>query len=142
MVYEENMPINTYQWDVTDTLRFNVYIEDTQSKYDLSLNVRHRDVYDFMNLYVKILTRFPDGKLSSDVISLPLCDETGKWLGKCSGDICFAKVILQKKMYFKSKGTYTFFINQEMRQERLQNILDIGLKVEKSKKKVYSDDEQ
>jgi len=142
VVFEKNIPINTYNWEVTDTLKFEVDVEDTSSKYDLSLNVRHRDIYDFMNLYVKIITILPNGEKKNEVVSLPLCDDGGKWLGKCSGDICFSRIILMRKIIFPQKGNYQFLINQEMRQENLKNILDLGLRLEKSKKKVYKEEDE
>lgn len=140
-LYEENIPVNAYDWATTDTLKYEINIDDTLAKYDLSVNVRHRDIYDFTNLYIKIMTQFPSGESKSEVISLPLCDDAGKWLGKCSGDICFNRIYLMRKLKFQQKGKYTFHINQEMRQDHLKNILDLGLKLEKSQQKIYIENE-
>jgi gliding motility-associated lipoprotein GldH len=142
VLYEQNIPVNAFDWEVSDTLKYEINIDDTTEKYDLSVNIRHRDIYDYTNLYLKIQTMHPTGEVISQVISLPLSDEEGKWLGKCSGDICFNRVYLMKKIMFKSKGKYKFYINQEMRQDHLKNILDIGLKIEKSKQKKYSEVEE
>ncbi len=100
--------------------KYEVVIDDTIEKYDFSVNVRHRDIYDFTNLYIKILTKFPNGESKTEVISLPLSDESGKWLGKCSGDVCFNRIYLMKKLRFQQKGTYKFYINQEMRHDRMK----------------------
>ncbi len=108
----------------------------------MSINIRHRDIYDYTNLYIKIQTIHPTGETTSQVISLPLSDDEGKWLGKCSGDICFNRVYLMKKIMFQAKGKYMFNINQEMRQDHLKNILDIGLKIEKAKRKNYKEIEE
>jgi gliding motility-associated lipoprotein GldH len=141
VVYEENIPVNTYDWAADDTLKYEIDIEDTAEKYDLSVNVRHRDIYDFTNLYIKIQTRMPSGESKSEIVSLPLSDDAGKWLGKCSGDICFNRIYLMRKLIFPSKGKYTFLINQEMRQDHLKNILDLGLKIEKAKRKTYTEED-
>ena len=142
VVYEKSIPVNTYGWKIADTLVYQIDIEDSAQRFDLSMAVRHRDVYDYTNLYVKIITKLPNGELKSELVSLPLCDESGKWLGKCAGDICFSRILLLKRTYFPLKGTYTFYIVHEMRQEKLKNILDIGLRLEKSPKKVYTEDEE
>jgi gliding motility-associated lipoprotein GldH len=90
VVYEKSIPVSAYGWKMTDTLKYNLEIEDSAQRYDLSLSVRHRDIYDYTNLYVKVITQLPNGEIKSEVVSLPLCDEGGKWLGKCAGDICFS----------------------------------------------------
>lgn len=142
VLYEQNIPVNAFDWEVNDTLNYEITIDDTSEKYDLSVNIRHRDIYDYTNLYIKIQTIQPDNKATSQVISLPLCDDAGKWLGKCSGDICFNRIYLMKKIIFPVKGKYKFLINQEMRQDHLKNILDIGLKIEKAKRKNYKEIEE
>jgi gliding motility-associated lipoprotein GldH len=142
VVYEKSNPVNTYGWHMTDSLRYIVNIDDSMQRFDLSLGVRHRDIYDYTNLYVKVITKLPTGEVKSEVISLPLCDESGKWLGKCAGDICFARILLLKRTYFPIKGSYAFYVMHEMRQDKLKNILDISLRLEKSAKKVYSQDEE
>lgn len=142
VVYEQSIPVNTYGWEMADTLIYQIAIQDSLQRYDLSMAVRHRDIYDYTNLYVKIITKLPNGELKSELVSLPLCDESGKWLGKCAGDICFSRILLLKRTYFPLKGIYTFHIVHEMRQEKLKNILDIGLRLEKSPKKVYKEDEE
>lgn len=142
VLYEQNIPVNAFDWEVTDTLNYEISIDDTAEKYDLSVNIRHRDIYDYTNIYLKIQTIHPTGVVTSQVISLPLSDDAGKWLGKCSGDICFNRVYLMKKIMFQHKGKYKFLINQEMRQDHLKNILDIGLKIEKAKRKNYKEIEE
>jgi hypothetical protein len=47
-----------------------------------------------------------------------------------------------KRTYFPIKGTYNFCVIHEMRQEKLKNLLDLGFRLEKSAKKVYSDEEE
>lgn len=141
VIYEESKPVNTYGWHLCDSLQYSFDIQDSAQRYDLSVSVRHRDVYDYTNLYVKILTKLPSGEIKSEVVSLPLCDESGKWLGKCAGDVCFSRILLLSRTYFPIKGTYNFYIMHEMRQEKLKNILDLGLRLEKSAKKTYTEDE-
>ena len=142
VVYEKSIPVNIYGWKISDSLKFEINVEDSAQRYDLSVAVRHRDIYDYTNLYVKITTILPTGEVKSEVVSLPLCDESGKWLGKCAGDICFSRILLLKRTYFPIKGQYSFYVKHEMRQDKLKNVLDLGLRLEKTAKKVYTEDEE
>ena len=142
VIYEKSIPVSAFGWQMDDSLKYVVDIHDSAQRYDLSLSVRHRDVYDYTNLYVKVFTKLPTGEVKSEVVSLPLCDESGKWLGKCAGDICFSRILLLKRTYFPVKGEYIFYVKHEMRQDKLKNVLDLGLRIEKSAKKVYTEDEE
>lgn len=142
VLFEKNIPVNTFGWNLTDTLNYEVVIPDTLQKYDLSISLRHRDIYNYTNLYLTIITQLPTGEVKRELVSLPLCDEGGKWLGKCSGDVCYAHILLMKKIIFPRTGHYKFKIVHEMRQTELKNILDIGLRIEKSKKKIYTQDDE
>lgn len=142
VLYEHNIPINCNGWNVEDTLVYSVNIQDTTQRYDISVNVRHRDIYEFMNLYVNVITQMPNNQVKQEVISLPLADDGGQWYGSCTGDICFQRVFIMKKATFSIPGVYTFRINQEMRTEELDDIFDMGLRIEKSQKKIYKKDEE
>lgn len=142
VVYERNIPINCDGWDVQDTLVYAIDIQDTAQRYDISVNIRHRDIYDFTNLYINVVTQMPNGQVKQEVISLPLADDAGHWYGSCTGDICFQRVYIMKKAVFSTPGTYTFRINQEMRTEELEDVFDMGLRIEKSKTKIYQKDEE
>lgn len=132
LVYDVNIPVRVHGWDLNDTIKFEAEIMDTVEAYDLSLNIRHRDVYEYMNLYIKVNSTLPSGIQKTEVISLPLCDDAGKWFGKCAGDICFQRVGLMRRVKFPEKGTYKFAINHEMRIKEIPDILDLGLRIEKS----------
>ena len=127
---------------MTDTLEYKIEVKDISKYYNLSMNVRHRDVFNFMNFYIKIITITPSKTIKEDVVSIPLADDGGTWIGKCSGDICFYRTTILKKFKFDEPGTYIFKINQEKRVESLENITDIGLRVEESPKKIYKEDEE
>lgn len=139
VLYDYNQPINCYGWKLGDTLVYEVKIKDIDKKYDISLNIRHRDVYEFMNIYLNIITLLPDNSVKQGVISVPLCDDGGQWYGRCTGDICFQRLYIMKKIVFPVPGKYIFKINHEMRVNELCNLFDLGVRVEQSKKKLYKE---
>ncbi len=139
--FDKNIPIDCFGWKMTDTLLYVVDINDVNQKYDLSINIRHRDIYEFMNIYLNLETILPNGEIKKEIVSIPLCDESGVWQGKCSGDICYQRVYLMKRILFPVKGKYLFKLNHEMRIEKLKNIFDVGLRIDHSVKKVYKENE-
>lgn len=140
VVYEKNMPVLVSGWKMTDTLVYTIEVKDASKLYNLALNIRHRDVFDYMNFYIKFITIAPNNQVKENVISIPLSDDGGTWLGKCSGDICFYRTTILKKFKFEQNGKYIFRINQEMRKESLENLLDIGIRLEESPKKIYNEE--
>jgi gliding motility-associated lipoprotein GldH len=139
IVYEKNLPVNYGGWDIQDTLVYDCEVPDSNSQFDLSINIRHRDIFQYMNVYLNVLTILPSGTVKSQTISIPLCDDAGKWLGKCSGDICFQRVFIMRKFVFSEKGTYQFRVSHEMRMDELKDIFDLGLRLEKSKKRIHDE---
>lgn len=135
--YERNIPVNAFGWSLDDTVQYIVDVDDTLKPYDLFVNIRHRDIYRYMNIYVRIISIFPDGYEKNEVVSVPLCDEGGRWYGKCAGDICSQRVRIMKRLKFEQKGKYVFKINHEMRVNELNNILDVGLMINEHEKKEY-----
>jgi gliding motility-associated lipoprotein GldH len=77
-------------------------------------------------------TRYPQGTYSKDTLECILADQTGKWLGDGSGDIWDNQILFRKNFKFKRKGKYVFSLEQAMRLENLPQILDVGIRIEKS----------
>ncbi|MBP7477996.1 MAG: gliding motility lipoprotein GldH [Chitinophagales bacterium] len=134
-LYETNIDIPSKGWDYRDSLKFEVTIPDSLTHYNFILNIRHRDVYEWQNLYVKLHTIFPDKSMETKEINLPLCDDAGAWYGDCTGDICFARVFIKERRRFPMTGKYTFILEQDMRTNPLQNVFAMGMRIEESAKK-------
>ena len=114
-------------WRSSDTLDFEFSIKDTTSRYDIQLGIEHFDEYTFQNLYLKILTDFPDGKQLDQVLSVDLADSKGQWHGKCSGRKCKLGVVLQQNAIFNQIGIHHIRLAQYMRQEQVSGIESVSL---------------
>jgi gliding motility-associated lipoprotein GldH len=132
-VFEENQEIKGYVWDVKDPKTFTVNIQDTLTPYNFYINVRNADSYGFSNLYIFLKTTFPNGKFSHDTLECTLANPEGRWLGKGLGDIWDNQIPFKRGKRFPLKGTYVFTFEQGMRQPKLPQIMDIGLRIEKAK---------
>lgn len=133
-VYEEFKPLSINGWDLHDTLDFKFEVKDISKKYNLYIDIRHRDLFEYQNFYIKTFTQFPSGQIKEDVLSIPLSDESGEWLGKCTGDVCFYRAPIISRFKFNEIGTYHIRIKHEMRVNDLENLMDMGLKLEEAPK--------
>lgn len=125
--FEDNKQLSEKGWQYEDIVSFEVPIDDTEKLYNIYLNLRHTDKFEFANAWVFVKTIFPDGTSKEAPVSLPLADDSGKWYGTGGGDIISTEILIQEYAQLPQKGTYTFEISQHMRVNPLNDILDLGL---------------
>jgi len=131
VVYEKNKEISDFQWEITDTLVFEVPIEDTINPHNIYFNVRNTSKYKMQNLYVFIHTHAPNGNSLTDTFECYLADDKGKWTGRGWGDLYDNQFIYKKNIRFPVSGIYTFKYIHGMRTETLKHISDVGIRIEK-----------
>jgi gliding motility-associated lipoprotein GldH len=131
-VYENNVSIENQIWNNKNKIQFTVDITDTQSLHNVYVNIRNAGDYTYSNIYLFLKTYYPKHAISVDTLECILADPNGKWLGNGSGDIWDNQILFKKNVKFKEKGIYTFEYEQAMRVEQLPQILDVGLRIEKT----------
>lgn len=131
---EEIQPIEKYQWEYNHKKTFKVNVTDTTQRYNLHILLRHSFNYEWRNLWIKIETKFPDGRTLSKRMNLQLCEADGEWFGKCLGDNCDMEFLIQRNAVFPQAGEYTFSFTQDMRVNPINYIKGIGMRIEKVKK--------
>jgi gliding motility-associated lipoprotein GldH len=130
--YEEIQHIKKAEWKASDTLYFHFTVSDTLQPYDFGFNVRNTTSYDYQNLYLFITAWYPGGTWSRDTAECILAASDGKWLGKGMGKIKDSRFLFRKGVRFRRSGNYIIGVNQAMRQELLQGISDIGIRISKT----------
>ncbi len=130
-VFDKNISTSDDGWSYDDAKTFDVFISDTVSTYNLFINVRHTDAYPYNNIWMKIITTFPDSTSEQGRINLQISEPDGIWTGNCADGICYNSVPVQQNFKFDETGKYTFTLQQDMRINPLPAIMNIGLKVEK-----------
>jgi gliding motility-associated lipoprotein GldH len=118
-------------WNQYDMVSFKVPVQDTVNSYRFLLNIRHSTDYRYSNLYLFINSIFPDGSRARDTVECILARPDGKWLGKGITGIKDNQLLLRTNLKFPQAGTYTFELEQGMREEALKGINDIGFRIEK-----------
>lgn len=130
-LYDESIVIPDAQWDNKNIPYFDVTVDDTLTDYAFYLNIRHLENYRYSNLFIFMHTEFPNGNMTHDTIECTLAYPDGRWMGKGSGNMRSAKILLNPVLRFPLKGNYHFEIEQAMREDELRGIADIGLCFEK-----------
>jgi len=132
LVFEEFESIPDNTWNMNTLVHFNVNINDTSELYNVFINIRTTDNYQYSNLYLFVSTNAPNGYVQRDTIELTLADEYGKWLGKGTAGIKTLNFPYLQNIRFPYIGIYTFEIEQAMRVTDLKSVKNIGLRVETS----------
>jgi gliding motility-associated lipoprotein GldH len=132
-VFEKNQELPDYTWEKGKALKFTVDIQDTLTSHNVYVNLRNGSSYPYSNLFLFVTTHAPKGGMIKDTIELTLADAKGKWLGKGLGDIWDNQILYKRNVRFPFKGTYTFELEQAMRNAKLPSVMDAGIRIEKVK---------
>jgi len=130
-LYEKSVSIPGHSWKNDYKPSFTFTIKDTASLYQLFLILRHTDKYNYNNIYINLSAKLPGidsvRKIRRD---LTLATDEKGWLGDGMDDIYEHRIQLGAPQTLKT-GTYTFMVEQIMREDPLDHVLDVGLRIEK-----------
>ncbi|MDE3234411.1 MAG: gliding motility lipoprotein GldH [Bacteroidota bacterium] len=130
-VYERTSFFPSHEWKSSDSLSFSFNIADTTSYYNLYVVLRHEDAYRYKNIWFNIKVNGPDSTFSFKR-EFQLADNT-KWLGNGMDDIIEHRMPFNEAPAKLKKGAYTFTLQQIMREDPLQHVLNAGIRIEKVK---------
>ncbi|NLO71267.1 MAG: gliding motility lipoprotein GldH [Porphyromonadaceae bacterium] len=128
-VYFRYNPIPTSGWDKDSLLVFDYNIEDTISKYDIFIHVRHFGNYPYQNFWLFLENTNPDSVVTKDTIECYLADQYGKWLGSGNA-IKEMPIFYKQQILIPDTGNYQLKIGHGMRDSVLTGIKEIGVRVE------------
>ena len=129
-LYDHYQPVEK-PWSKDHVYYFTYDIEDNTVPYDLTLEIRNNNLYPYQNLWLLCAEELPVGGMTRDTIECMLADDYGMWKG--SGiSVHHLNIPLRSRYLFPHKGQYTLSIRQGMRDENLNGIEAIGLRIEAS----------
>ena len=132
-VFEKSVSFKNQQWPGSEKPSFGFHISDTASLYNIYLVFRHTNSYGYNNLWLKLERSGPDTSYTRQV-DLRLATNERGWLGSGMDDIWEHRIkITELPVEFRKSGDYRFDIEQVMRQDPLQHVINVGLRVEKVK---------
>ena len=130
-LYEKSVTIPRHAWENRFRPSFDFEIKDTTVPYKLFLILRHNEKYNYNNIYVNVYVKGP-GQDSAQKIqqNLVLATNEKGWLASGMDDIYDHRIPLGPEQSLKA-GNYNFIVEQIMRENPLNNVLNVGLRIEK-----------
>jgi gliding motility-associated lipoprotein GldH len=129
---DTNIEVADLTWPYVNKVIVNFKVDDPEAPYNMYLNLRISPDYKYSNIFVLVHITSPDHKTVTNRYEVTLAKPSGEWLGSGSGNLFNYQVLLQKQHQFKLKGVYKVAIEQNMRDNPLLQVSDVGLKVEKA----------
>jgi gliding motility-associated lipoprotein GldH len=130
-LFEKNTPIPNLKWQNNFSATGVFNITDTTCLYDVFVVLRHTDAYAYNNIWLNIGLQSPEDSIKSQKINLLLGSDAQGWEGVGMNDIWEVRKPIARLPL--KKGAYGFNIAQIMRDNPLQNIMSVGLRLEKVK---------
>lgn len=127
-VIDTNQGVEDNQWLYANTAKADFKITDATKPYQLNFKLRINSEYRYANMYV--LATFRDAKGRKRLrYQFKLAKEDGQWLGKGSGDLYSYTFPLLRNHRFPDTGKYSIEIEQNMRDNPLRGVSDVGIEV-------------
>lgn len=129
-LFEKSVPVPGHAWENSFRPGFEFTIRDTTRLYQPYLVLRHNEKYNYNNIYINLYVKGP-GQDSAVKIqrNLPLATAE-KWTATGMDDIYEHRIELGSPQPLKA-GNYQFTLEQIMRENPLQNVFDVGIRIEK-----------
>ena len=133
-VFEKNVTLPKHEWSNAFKPEISFEITDTISYYNIYVVLRHTDAYRYKNIWLNVNTQIPGDTTMNQRLDLLLATDDKGWLGSGMDDIYEHRIrITQQPQRLARKGLYKFRLEQIMREDPLENIMNVGIRVEKVK---------
>lgn len=131
-VFEKNVNIPGHEWSSSFQPEIGFEIRDTTAFYNIYVVVRHTNAYRYNNLWVNLYVQLPDTTFRNR-LDLRLATDDKGWLGSGMDDIYEHRILVNRNgpQQFIRPGRYVFRLEQIMREDPLQHVLNAGIRVEK-----------
>ena len=126
------------KWHKDSIISFEFDQTDTVSKYNLFINVRNNNSYQYSNLFLIVQMQQPGTRLIKvDTLQYVMANPDGTLLGEGFTDIKESKLWYKENQRFPKPGKYTVNIQQAVRKagnipgvEELEGVTEVGFRVE------------
>lgn len=129
-LYEKNVAISGQAWESSYMPEFTFTIKDTIASYQVFFVIRHNEKYNYNNIWINLYSQPPGDTLHKAPFELQLATNEKGWLASGMDDIYEHRIKLTEAVKLKA-GSYTFRLENIMREDPLMNVLNVGLRVEK-----------
>jgi gliding motility-associated lipoprotein GldH len=134
-VFDEYKSVGS-AWHKDSVVTFNLPELDSTKRYNLFLNLRANNDYQYNNLFLIVAMELPNGFTKVDTLEYQMADPDGTLLGNGFSDLKESKLFYKENVRFKSK--YKVHIKQAVRENgkvpgvtTLDGITEVGFRIEK-----------
>jgi gliding motility-associated lipoprotein GldH len=128
-LYEKVHSFEGMVWEQGVTTSHEVEVIDTTKLYNITVTLRTTTDYKFSNLWIFLSTELPSGKSERRPYEFRITNEDGSWIGNKTGTIVETEITFDSRT-LPIKGKYIFTIEQGITHSTVDEVLDIGLRVE------------
>lgn len=129
-LYEKTISLPDHEWKGTHKPEFEFIIKDTVSLYRVFFVMRHTEKYNYKNIWINLYSQQPGDTLRKAPFELQLATNEKGWLGSGLDDIYEHRQQLTRPVRLKA-GTYKLVLENIMREDPLQHVLNVGIRIEK-----------
>lgn len=136
----ENRKINEYKniplfnWEKGYDLSYALNIDDTAAKYKMMIGLRHISDISFGEILVQLKMTTPSGEVIETPYILEIREkDSGELKGSAMGDITDIEIPVEESFTFPEAGNYQFSISQQMEQDAVSGVMEVGLVIDKLK---------
>lgn len=129
--YEKEFSFEGREWKQSVRPEFKVKVDDVSKPYNITLFVRTTTDYPYNNLWIYLKTTTPDGTSKREPFEIEISNPDGSWIGSKTGTIVETPIYFKERM-LPQKGLYTFELEQAITKSKVEEILDVGLRVDVS----------
>lgn len=127
-------------WHRDSIVSFNFEVQDTLQLYNMFLNLRTNNKYEFSNIFLIASIESPNQQIKVDTLEYIMASPDGKMLGSGFSDVKDSKLWFKENYRFSELGNHIIKVEQALRKrseiegiERLEGVTDVGLSVELTK---------
>jgi gliding motility-associated lipoprotein GldH len=133
-LYEKTVPLKDHQWQSSYKPEFRFTVKDSTQPYQLFVVLRHNEKYNWNNMWVNLEAEMPGAPKKVFKLELPLATNDKGWLGTAMDDIYEDRIPVTldpSQFNFQRAGEYRFTLQHVMREDPLQHVMNVGLRIEK-----------
>lgn len=134
-VFDEYKTVGS-AWHKDSVISFDLPVLDSTKRYNLFINLRDNNNYQYNNLFLIVSMEKPNGYTKVDTLEYQMAKPDGTLLGDGFTDIKESKLFYKENVRFR--GKYKVHIKQAVRETGkvpgvtlLEGITDVGLRIEK-----------
>jgi gliding motility-associated lipoprotein GldH len=127
-IADSNQTMPSRNWSYANKVKVVVDIPDSSKPYNIYFKLRHTADYRYSNIFVLFNVKSANKKNGSRY-EFKLAKADGQWTGSGSGNLFTYTLPMLTQYKFPAPGRYELELEQNMRDNPLKEVSDVGIKV-------------